>query len=361
MATKDLVTKVWIAPGCIVCDACETTAPDVFQVLHDEGTCIIRPDALDMEFTKPRTDDIIQASAECPVDVIKYELKPFEWTGEPAPAAAPAAAEATAGAAPAAAAAAPAAKPAHAPAAKAAPAKPAEPPKPKVMDPAIAALLAATTARGGHATINKGVADLPDAARQVATLSPDKLPADARFQKVLEKSKPAKEEPTRRDLVLGAAWTAFAAGMVALPAGLFGRFMMPNVLEEPDPKVRCGSLSKYMAMQVGEVNEDYKSVKPSGFWIVREDERLVALSIICTHLGCVPNWLPNDRKFKCPCHGSGYTYDGTNFEGPTPRPLERFKIYLDGDNVIVDRSKRFLAMGPNDTAIWGDPDASIPV
>jgi len=357
MATKDLVTKVWIAPGCIVCDACETTAPDVFQVLHDDGTCIIRPDALDMEFTKPRTDDIIQAAAECPVDVIKFDLKPFEWAGDATPAAQPAAAAASAeGHAPAA-----AAKAEHAPAAKAAPAKPAEPAKPKVLDPAIAALLAATTARGGHAVIDRGLEGVPDAARQMAKLSPDKLPADARFQKVLEKSKPTKEEPSRRDLVLGAAWAAFTAGMIALPTALFGRFMMPNVLEEPDPKVRCGSLSKYLSLQVGEVNEDFKSVKPSGFWIVREDERLVALSIICTHLGCVPNWLPNDRKFKCPCHGSGYTYDGTNFEGPTPRPLERFKITLDGDNVIVDRSKRFLAMGPNDTAVWGDPDASIPV
>ena len=353
MATKDLVTKVWIAPGCIVCDACETTAPDVFQVLHDSGTCIIRPDALDMEFTKPRTDAIVQASAECPVDVIKFEVKPFEWAGPPAEAApaatgAPAAAAAGGDAG-------------HAPAAKGAPAKHAEPAKPKVLDPAIAALLAATTARGGVATINRGMDGLSDAAKAVAKLSPDQLPSDARYQKVLEKAKPTKEEPSRRDLVLGAGWFAFAVGMGALPAALFGRFMMPNVLEEPDPKVRCGSLSKYLAMQQGEVNEDFKATKPSGFWIVREEERLVALSIICTHLGCVPNWLPNDRKFKCPCHGSGYTYDGVNFEGPTPRPLERFKIYLEGDEVIVDRSKKFLAMGPNDTAIWGDPDAAIPV
>jgi cytochrome b6-f complex iron-sulfur subunit len=116
-----------------------------------------------------------------------------------------------------------------------------------------------------------------------------------------------------------------------------------------------------MAMAPGDVNIDFTPVKPSGFWIIREEERIAALSIICTHLGCIPSWLPNDRKFKCPCHGSGFKPNGTNFEGPAPRPLERFKIYLDGDQVIVDRSRKFLAMGPNDTAVWSDPEASIPV
>src|SRR5262245_15438142 len=93
MPTKDVVTKVWIEPGCIVCDACETTAPDVFEVLDD--TCIIRPAALATEFTKPRTESIKDAAAECPVDVIKYDLVPMEVSEAEAaatPAAAPAAA-----------------------------------------------------------------------------------------------------------------------------------------------------------------------------------------------------------------------------------------------------------------------------
>lgn len=359
MPTMEVVTKVWIAPGCIVCDACETTAPDVFEVQHDNETCIIRPAALDAEFTKPRTGIIKEAAEECPVDVIKFDVATVEVSEEEAAkmgggaaAPKPAAAAAAGG------------EGEKAPAAdKASPAKPAAPPKPKVMDPAIQALLAATTVRGGHAVIDRGVKGMPDGVKQVAKLSPDQLPPDGRFQKVLEKSKPAAqtEEPTRRDLLLGASWAAIAMGLGVAPLAAFNRFMAPNVLEQPDPKVRCGSLSTYAALAPGEVNEDFKPVKPSGFWIIREEDRISAISIICTHLGCIPSWLPNDRKFKCPCHGSGFKQDGTNFEGPAPRPLERFKIYLDGDQVIVDRSKKFLAMGPNDTAVWSDPDASIPV
>lgn len=64
-----LVTKVWIEPGCIVCDACENEAPQVFEVLAD--TCIVRPAA-------PLDDaaSIVAAAEGCPVDVIKYETKP---------------------------------------------------------------------------------------------------------------------------------------------------------------------------------------------------------------------------------------------------------------------------------------------
>ncbi len=365
-ATVQLVTKVWIAPGCIVCDACETTAPTVFEVKHDDGTCIIRPAALDAEFCKPLTPDIIQAAEECPVDVIKFDT--IEVPSDQAPkfaagAAAPAKAEVAAE--PAAAKSEP-----HAPAAKAdaaghapvkaAPDKPVQKREaPKSTDPAIAALIEAATFRGGAATILKSGA-APPAVKELQKTSPDKLPPDARQAKIIEKSKPQKSEPTRRDLLsAGLAWGVMGVG-VGVPSLLgFQRFMMPNVLEEPEPKVRCGPLSKFLDMQPGDVNEDFKF---SGkFWIIREEERIAALSIVCTHLGCIPSWLPNDRKFKCPCHGSGFMPNGVNFEGPAPRPLERFKIYIEQGQVVVDRSKKYLAMGPNDTGVWVDPDASIPV
>jgi cytochrome b6-f complex iron-sulfur subunit len=59
-------------------------------------------------------------------------------------------------------------------------------------------------------------------------------------------------------------------------------------------------------------------------------------------LGCTPNWLETEQKYKCPCHGSGYYINGVNFEGPTPRPLERFRIYFDATgNIIVDKSKKY--------------------
>lgn len=59
------IAKVWIEPGCIVCNACEDIYKEVFEVLAD--TCIIRPNA-------PLDDGLrIQEAAEaCPVEVIKF-------------------------------------------------------------------------------------------------------------------------------------------------------------------------------------------------------------------------------------------------------------------------------------------------
>lgn len=59
------ISKVWIAPGCIVCDACVETAPEVFKI--DGDTCIILPDA-----PLEQVQEIKDAAAGCPVDVIKY-------------------------------------------------------------------------------------------------------------------------------------------------------------------------------------------------------------------------------------------------------------------------------------------------
>jgi cytochrome b6-f complex iron-sulfur subunit len=59
----------------------------------------------------------------------------------------------------------------------------------------------------------------------------------------------------------------------------------------------------------------------------------------CTHLGCTPRWLATEQKFKCPCHGSGFFINGLNFEGPAPRPLDRFKISVGDDgHLVVDKA-----------------------
>jgi ferredoxin len=92
--THQIITKVWIAPGCIVCDACENDCPEVFDVTED--TCLIRPPAQSADFLKPLTPSIIVAAEGCPVEVIKFETKevegPAPWANQPVEAGAGAAA-----------------------------------------------------------------------------------------------------------------------------------------------------------------------------------------------------------------------------------------------------------------------------
>ncbi|HEY6554936.1 MAG TPA: Rieske 2Fe-2S domain-containing protein [Vicinamibacteria bacterium] len=152
---------------------------------------------------------------------------------------------------------------------------------------------------------------------------------------------PAPKEPsafTRRLFLwsLPVGWTAFAAACASSLIAS-GRFLFPNVLFEPPQSFKAGFPSEY---NVGEVDIRYKDA--FSVWIVREPEGFYALIAVCTHLGCSPNWLATENKFKCPCHGSGFYRDGVNFEGPAPRPLERARIVLaDDGQILVDKSVKF--------------------
>src|SRR5262245_30448857 len=141
---------------------------------------------------------------------------------------------------------------------------------------------------------------------------------------------------------MGLAWGAFSAASAAALAAT-GRFMFPNVLNEPPQQFKAGFPNEY---GVG-VDERWK--EKYGIWLVRTTEDIeqhasgfYSLSVTCTHLGCTPNYLSAENKFKCPCHGSGFRITGVNFEGPAPRPLERTRIVLAEDGqILVDKSRHF--------------------
>ena len=153
------------------------------------------------------------------------------------------------------------------------------------------------------------------------------------------------------------AWVAFTASMLASLTAT-ARFMFPNVLFEPPPTFKAGYPNE---IQIGQVDERFK--QRYAVWLVRTafDEwgaagGIYALSTVCTHLGCTPNWLEAEQKFKCPCHGSGYYKTGVNFEGPTPRPLERYAISLaDDGQILVDKSRKFQ----EEKGEWNNPAAFL--
>src|SRR5438876_3001027 len=170
------------------------------------------------------------------------------------------------------------------------------------------------------------------------------------------KPPPAAAKPVlpRRSFIswMTLAWAAFTASMLAA-ATATTRFMFPNVLFEPPPTFKAGFPNE---IQVGQVDERFK--QKNAVWLVRDANGIYALSTVCTHLGCTPNWLEAEQKFKCPCHGSGYYKSGINFEGPTPRPLERFAISLaDDGQILVDKSHKFQW----EKGEWANPQSFLKV
>jgi len=157
---------------------------------------------------------------------------------------------------------------------------------------------------------------------------------------------------SRRNFFSRAGWVAFFSFLASMLVGSL-RYMFPRVLFEPSPVFKAGYPTDY---PVGVVNTNY--VKDKRVWIVRSQEGIFALLATCTHLGCTPRWLDAENKFKCPCHGSGFTREGINFEGPAPRPLERCEITLAEDGqLLINKSIKFL----EEKGEWGRPGSILQV
>ena len=187
--------------------------------------------------------------------------------------------------------------------------------------------------------------------------------ADERDKSAASESKRPAVDRGRRG-VLGAVFGSFlGVGLAALgvAGGLWtlatSRFMLPNVVTEPPGRFKAGFPGDYPP---GYVETKFK--EQSGVFVVhgtyRGKRQIYALSTVCTHLGCIVIWQENEQKFKCPCHGSGFYQDGVNFEGPAPRPLERYAIRIADDGQLeVERSKQFQ----EELGQWDDPACYVSV
>jgi cytochrome b6-f complex iron-sulfur subunit len=163
------------------------------------------------------------------------------------------------------------------------------------------------------------------------------------------KAKPTKAKQTEERRTVMAVMLGSFVGLgftsLTLTNMLWGlatlRFMFPNVLIEPPSRFTVGFPSDFPP---GSVETKFKA--QFGVWVVnyeyKGEPQIYAIRTVCTHLGCTPNWLEGEQKFKCPCHGSGFYKDGINFEGPAPRPLERYAISIADDGQLeIDKSKIF--------------------
>lgn len=174
-------------------------------------------------------------------------------------------------------------------------------------------------------------------------------------EKTVAKKKEFAEQPPeliidRRRMLRWIGWGWMWLFVTAI-FGSTARFFFPRVLFEPPTKFKVGYPVEY---SIGAVSEKY--IQKYRIWVVRELDRLYVIEAKCPHLGCTPYWLESEKKFKCPCHGSGFTPEGVNIEGPAPRPLERFKVTLAEDGqIIVDQAVRFRG----ERGEWEKPAAYI--
>jgi cytochrome b6-f complex iron-sulfur subunit len=134
-------------------------------------------------------------------------------------------------------------------------------------------------------------------------------------------------DPVPRRDVLGllSLWTMASTLLFAT----LGIARMPKAAVLPSP-------SKKFRVTLPETLPAGEAFVPPGrsTALFRDSGGVYAISIVCTHLGCIIK--PTATGFECPCHGSGFARDGTVVRGPAPQPLSWVKVTANGDTLVVD-------------------------
>ena len=62
---------------------------------------------------------------------------------------------------------------------------------------------------------------------------------------------------------------------------------------------------------------------------------LRAFSAECTHLSCTVQYRTDESRIWCACHNGFFDLNGTNVQGPPPRPLDTYDVNIRGDQIVV--------------------------
>ena len=69
--------------------------------------------------------------------------------------------------------------------------------------------------------------------------------------------------------------------------------------------------------------------------INRKGSGFIALSRICTHLGCLVGYDVFNNKLVCPCHAGEFDLEGNVLSGPATKPLPRYPLKITADQITI--------------------------
>jgi Rieske Fe-S protein len=120
----------------------------------------------------------------------------------------------------------------------------------------------------------------------------------------------------RRHFLILSATTALASGCANQP------------IKMHSASIDAGPESDYAKDGV------YDKFRSQGFFIIRRNGQLFALSSVCTHMGCKVK-PESDGSFECPCHGSEYDPYGKVTEGPAIHNLAQLTTTVDASGHLI--------------------------
>ena len=174
-------------------------------------------------------------------------------------------------------------------------------------------------------------------------------------------------------------------GLGALGASIFGgvellKFMFPAATGDAPQQFKTTFTFEDLTGGVtggkAQVGATVRSITADRVSVVVDDAGIYAVYLVCTHLGCTPNYVTNvtggsgvsdevaqargtraaaeriPNGWACPCHGSRYFIDSTNFYGPAPRPMDWVDISVAPDGYfVVDRGNIVVYRQPGQTTV----------
>jgi Rieske Fe-S protein len=153
-----------------------------------------------------------------------------------------------------------------------------------------------------------------------------------------------KNELSRRNFMQAAIWGI--GGLIGIGFGV------PAVAYVVGPSLKSQQAQTWMRLgptskvELGTPTLFTFTIQTQTGWIVNSEELSVyvlskdgrdyiAMSNICTHLGCHVRWITDQNLFFCPCHNGEFDVNGTVISGPPPRPLNRYEVKVENDQLYV--------------------------
>jgi menaquinol-cytochrome c reductase iron-sulfur subunit len=134
--------------------------------------------------------------------------------------------------------------------------------------------------------------------------------------------------------VIGLSWAIPAVAYVVEPALKSG---------QGEGWIQLGSTTK---IEIGIPTLFKVNIQRQTGWVTNEEELAayvltqdgrdyIAMSNVCTHLGCRVRWIAEQSKFICPCHNAVFDKEGNVLDGPPPRPLNRYEVKIENDQLFI--------------------------
>jgi len=159
------------------------------------------------------------------------------------------------------------------------------------------------------------------------------------------------EKPlSRRDTLKIAIWTIGGLISSALGIPAIAYIAGPAFQRSEDQGwVRLGSASKVelgvptlfkakITRQAGWISAEEQI---AAFVLTQDGREYIAMSNICTHLGCRVRWIQDQERFLSPCHNGIFDKQGMVISGPPPRPLDRYEVKLENEQIYIGKLYRF--------------------